>query len=160
WKFDDGSGGIAEDSSCRDNIGTLMRGPAWVPGRSGTALAFDGVDDSVNVFDAPGLGPTTALSIAAWIRPAATKTDFRTIVVKNYDYFLYASSTGYCSPTGSIMGGWESAFVCGPVPVLDWTHVALTYDGSLLVLFVNGVPVATAPATTPLTTGGGTLQIG
>lgn len=36
-------------------------------------------------------------------------------------------------------------------PVNAWTHVAMTYDGTRLVLYVNGLQVATNPA-------GGTIQ--
>lgn len=39
WKFDDGSGSIAKDSSGRGNHGTITD-PIWVTGRYGGALDF------------------------------------------------------------------------------------------------------------------------
>ncbi len=41
WKFDDGSGSIAKDSSGRGNHGTITN-PIWVTGRYGGALDFQG----------------------------------------------------------------------------------------------------------------------
>src|SRR5438876_284729 len=44
WKFDDGAGAIATDSSGQGNHGAFQGSPApaWQPGRMGGALAFDG----------------------------------------------------------------------------------------------------------------------
>ncbi|MCK4826095.1 hypothetical protein KA005_60675, partial [bacterium] len=48
WKFDEGNGTAAYDSSGNNNTGTLMNGATWVEGRCGSALSFDGSDDYVN----------------------------------------------------------------------------------------------------------------
>ena len=61
--------GDANDSSGNENNGTIYGGAAFVDGVSGQALSFDGVDDYVNVSDAPTLDLTTALTIEAWINP-------------------------------------------------------------------------------------------
>ena len=42
WKFDDGSGTIAADSSGNGLDGTLEGGPQWVAGQLGDALQFNG----------------------------------------------------------------------------------------------------------------------
>ena len=60
-------------------------------------------------------------------------------------YFLNASKdTGALRPSGGGTIGSGESWISGPSasPVGSWTHVALTYDGSLLVLYVNGVQVA------------------
>ena len=49
WKFDEGSGTIAYDSSGNGNDGTLVLADnaissAWVSGKYDSALSFDGVD--------------------------------------------------------------------------------------------------------------------
>ncbi|MCX6759621.1 MAG: LamG domain-containing protein [Candidatus Nealsonbacteria bacterium] len=46
WKFDEGQGIEAADSS-GNNTGTLMNEPAWVDGRIGKALSFNGKDNYV-----------------------------------------------------------------------------------------------------------------
>ena len=44
WRFDEGSGTIALDSSGNGYDGTIQGDPAWVDGISGKALSFDGND--------------------------------------------------------------------------------------------------------------------
>jgi hypothetical protein len=46
------------------------------------------------------------------------------------------------------------------LPVNTWSHLAATYDGSLLRLYVNGAQVAQQPVTGPIRTDGGALRIG
>ncbi len=48
WKFDDGQGVTAADSSVYTHHGTVF-GAAWVPGTIGQAPAFDGVNDYVQI---------------------------------------------------------------------------------------------------------------
>jgi hypothetical protein len=43
WKFDEGSGITAGDSSGNNNTGTLTNGPTWTTGKLGGALSFDGI---------------------------------------------------------------------------------------------------------------------
>ena len=45
WRFDEGSGTIANDSSGNGNDGTFNGDPQWVVGYFGGALEFDGSDD-------------------------------------------------------------------------------------------------------------------
>src|SRR3989344_5236105 len=42
WKFDEGTGTSAGDSSGNGNTGTLVNSPSWVTGKVGGALSFDG----------------------------------------------------------------------------------------------------------------------
>ncbi len=42
WRFDEGSGTIAGDSSGNGNNGTIY-GATWVAGKYGQALSFDGI---------------------------------------------------------------------------------------------------------------------
>jgi hypothetical protein len=50
----------------------------------------------------------------------------------------------------------------GPTaPALNtWTHMAATYDGSAVRLYVNGTQVASAPQTGPLAASTGALRLG
>ena len=108
WKFDEGSGTIACDSSGNGNTGTLANGPQWIAGNFGHALYFDGLDDNVLVAAAHSLDLSGSFTLSAWVNPVSAFTDFRSILVKNYEYFLYASVAGYCgngSPVGGFSGG-------------------------------------------------------
>ena len=107
WKFDDGNGTTACDSSGNGNSGTLINGPLWTTGRVGKALYFDGVDDNVNVPASNSLNLTNSFTLSAWVNPASTFNDFRSIVAKNGSYFLYASSAiEYCNNSfGTVASG-------------------------------------------------------
>ena len=164
WKFDEGTGTTSVDSSGNGNAGTLINGPKWVSGVAGNALSFDGTDDSVDVANSNSLNLTNIFTFSAWVNPAVPFTDFRSILVKNYKYYLYSSVAGYCG-NGSPLGGFAETTnntVCdpAPLPINTWTHLTLTSDGSTLTLFQNGFAIATTPATETLLPSPGNLQIG
>src|SRR6185295_19613171 len=105
--------------------------------------------------DAPSLNPTAGITVAAWVMPRSAATDFRSICVKNYSFYLYASVAAYCG-AGSPFGGFSgppAGSVCQPqpLPVGQWTHLAFTYDGNHLRLYRNRAEVAMAAVTATLT---------
>jgi len=164
WNFNEGAGTTAADSSGNGNTGILTNGPSWAAGISGNALYFDGIDDNVTVMDSTSLDISGAFTLSAWVKPDATFTDGRTILAKNYTYYLYASIPGYCGD-GSPLGGFEvdiNRTVCQPLPLAanTWAHLALTYDGSSLTLYRDGIAVATSNVSGTIVTSPGTLQIG
>ncbi len=70
WKFDDGSGATALDSSGKGNDGTLQGDPQWVEGQFGGALEFDGSGDYVDCGNAASLdiyGADAQVTIALWV---------------------------------------------------------------------------------------------
>src|SRR4030095_370808 len=155
WKFDEGTGTTTSDSSGNGNTGTLVNGPLWTAGRVGNGLYFDGIAANVTVMDSASLDLSSSSTVLAWLNPVVTFTDFRSILVKNYDplhfqsYYLYATAAGYCGD-GSVLGGFgegpTEAVVCqpSPLPANTWTHLTVTYNGSILTLYRNGVAVATS----------------
>ena len=110
------------------------------------------------------LNLTSAMTLSAWIQPTASQGGWRTIMQRETDaYFLNASnSDGPLRPAGGGTFGSSVTYVSGPTasPVNAWTHVALTYDGTTLRLFVNGTQVATQAATGAIQTTTNPLWIG
>src|SRR3989344_2552273 len=84
WKFDEGAGIIASDSSGNGNTGTLINNPAWTTGKIDGALNFDGVNDYVNVGAPAVLNNLPALSISAWIKPDSFANPGNDIVAKTH----------------------------------------------------------------------------
>jgi hypothetical protein len=67
WKFDDGTGTIAADSSGNGNDGTFVQDPEWVAGKFGSGLLFDGQGGervSLGGLDIP----SGAMTITCWFK--------------------------------------------------------------------------------------------
>ncbi len=120
---------------------------ATSPGVAGPALGFDGVDD---LLEGPAADITsTGLSLAAWVRLAAPGTDPRVVAKTGAGgaiYELYVDSgTGAATATVTL-GGVPQTVSGGVVGVGTWHHLAATWDGSDLRLFVDGNQVDAIPA--------------
>ncbi len=108
------------------------------------ALDFDGADDYVNLGNSMNavIGGTNQLTVEAWVYRTSGKT-FHT-VVGNYtsggiQFLLRLDSdkpTFWVSSTGTPSLNASGAT---SVPLNTWTHVAGTYDGATLRVYMNGV---------------------
>lgn len=68
WRFDEGTGTTAGDTSGNGNDGTLANGPLWSSGKIGKALKFDGVNDAVTTSsNLTGINVKTA-TISMWFK--------------------------------------------------------------------------------------------
>jgi fibronectin type 3 domain-containing protein len=156
YSFDEGTGAIAADATGNGNVGTLTNGPSWTTaGKYGGALSFDGSNDFVLVNHSASLNLTNAMTLEAWVYPTSAAGGWHAIIQKEVDaYFLHSSGTGApLDPTaGGTFSGQLSYFAASsPMTLNAWNHVAVTWDGSIMRLYVNGAAAATQ-------TRGGTLQ--
>jgi len=145
WKFDEGSGTAAIDSSGNDNTGTLINEPVWADGKYGKALSFDGVDDHVQVPQSSSLDVTDQITVETWVYPRAyvDNTGMVSHIISRCDYsgdHIYVLSTYPDSNRVSFSinpysGEHPSV---ADLPLNAWTHLAMTYDGSHVRLYVNG----------------------
>jgi hypothetical protein len=86
WKFDEGSGNIAHDSSVFGNNGTLINGPTWTTGQVNNALSFDGVDDygNINNFN---VSNTDKITVSMWVK----------FTIANQGKIIFENSTNFNS---------------------------------------------------------------
>lgn len=144
YDFDQGSGSVLTDVSGHGSHGDIRTATWTDQGRFGGALLFNAPGDVVVISNTPWLELTSTLTLEAWIYPTARQRGWRPILQKEFDtYFLLASSrTGALKPGGGGTFGTSTEIVGAPAmaPINTWTHVALTYDGAVLALYLNGRP--------------------
>jgi hypothetical protein len=165
YGFEEGAGTATADSSIFANNGTITNATWSTTGRFGKALSFNGTTAWVTVPNAAQLGLTTAMTIEAWVNPTALGANWRTILMKeapgNLSYNLYAHN-GATGPGGYVRVG-SNDYGAEATPALTantWTHLAATYNGSTVVLYKNGVQVATQAISGSIVTSTGVLRIG
>ncbi len=164
YNFDEGSGATVRDASGNGNTGTIS-GATWTSsGKFGNALVFDGVRARVSVPDATSLHLTTGMTLEAWVNPATLPHAARDVIYKGNDtYYLEASSSKKSrSPAGGAIIR-RNVVESSPTSTLTpntFTHLAVTYDGTTLRLFLNGVQVAAKVARGNIATSERPLEIG
>jgi hypothetical protein len=123
-----------------------------VAGQLGNAVRLSGSGDYVNLPSGivSGLGDFT---VSTWVNPAANSTwsrvfDFGTGTNLYMFLTVSAGATPRFAITSSGPGGEQQLNGTAPLPLNQWSHLAVTLAGSTGTLYVNGTPVATNPSMT------------
>jgi hypothetical protein len=163
YGFDEGSGATTADQSGTGNTGSLQNTVWSTAGKFNNALSFNGNNARVNVNDSASLRLTTGMTLEAWVRPSALG-DWRTVILKErtgyYAYALYGN-TDNNRPSAHVFSSADHDLRgTAALPVNAWTHLAATYNGTTLALFVNGNQVSSQAATGAIASNTGPLRIG
>ena len=150
------------DSSGRGVAATLSGRPEVVAGRSGNALYFSGLDDTVEIYRDPALDLTgTGLTLDAVVLLAEPQMSDFTILSKGDQYVLRVTATGMAEV--AIRSGGSIRVVSAPVPSGwggTWHRVTGTYDGTALRLYLDGGEAAATPWSGPIDHSGHHLAVG
>jgi len=144
YSFDLETDDITRDATGRGHD-ALVRRAAWTPeGRFGGAFEFDGDGSELLIPGFPQLHLRRSMTIEAWVKPAGRQRGTGAIVSHTaLTYFLRSSSgDGALSPSGGGRFGENplAARLRGTLPANEWTHLAASYDGQTISLYVNGRP--------------------
>jgi hypothetical protein len=149
WLAGDGD---ARDISGNSSNGTLQNGAGFAVGKVGQGFSFDGVDDQITVPHNANQNTGSQIAIEAWINPT-TLPHGATILQKRSasnigGYVFEPTKQPFGNDNGlqfviSIGGTYSSLQT--PANVLTtgvFQHVAATYDGTTMRIYVNGIEVA------------------
>jgi hypothetical protein len=146
WKLDEGSGNTVYDSSTSGNDGTFEGNPQWVAGYYGGALEFDGTDDNIDCGNDDSLNITDEITLSAWINMAQRPVvdSWYTIQWKEnaYSMYLYGADNTVTTLAADFWLDTGRADIWnGPdidISPNDWTHIAVTFNGTNFEFYVNG----------------------
>ena len=120
------------------------------PGQRASSVGalFDGVNDLVNVPDANSLDLTTAMTLEAWVRPTTLgRTGARFLKESRRTTRTACTPPRTTRPSGNVIAGGVDHDLRGSAALAlnTWAHVATTYDGANLSLYVDGASPARRP---------------
>jgi Concanavalin A-like lectin/glucanases superfamily len=165
WQFDEPDSLTALDLAGL-NHGSLVNGPQRIAGTIGSgALQFDGINDHVNVPDSSSLDLSNRFTIAFWFKPSVllnASSGRKDLLQKFLSYWIllnYPANDGklaFILNSGSpLVKSTTSSWASN-----QWYHVAATYDGTAMRLYINGALEGTALTTLVPTVTGNPLQFG
>jgi large repetitive protein len=162
WHFDEGRGTVVQDSSGNFNAGILKgdpsesNAPTWTFRRFDTpALKFSG-QSSVEIPDASILEPEK-ITVEAWVKRSPTSNLNEYILAKGAKDCVAASYALYTVSNGDLafyIFDGKASYVESPTIASAkiwndrWHHVAGTYDGKKVRLYVDGVQQGKGTPTT------------
>jgi len=161
WQFDENESSTVDDVSNYSNYGMLYNNsvicsnpptagcPIWQSAsdcKSGHCLSFDGTNDFVSIATN---NPANILkqrfgsiTIEAWVYPTAyISGTFGSTIISNTDYDGWAMrlNNGYLFVDFRLSGGAKTQIISATqIPLNNWSHLALTYDGSVIKGYING----------------------
>jgi archaellum component FlaG (FlaF/FlaG flagellin family) len=130
----------AVDVSKYANNGTIS-GAIYAPGKYGSGLLLNGVNDYVNFGRPASLDKTSTLSVEAWIKtgdPIGLLLWRENCFMESWRLYVDVSSIrALGSSTGA---AWDWIIIGGNVTDNQWHHVAMTFDSAVgMKLYLDGV---------------------
>lgn len=169
FPFDEMNEDSTPDKSLYKNDGLLLPSADIGPfldsnGRKNNCFFFDGFNDFIEISNQDQLCLSDSFTLMAWIKPmAVTSSDWtedHTILAKKYSYYVSIDPLGNLSFYGyGLSAGWIHSINLEPY-LHKWTHIAITYDGSHITVYIDGIENLYMPVTGVLDTTSTPLTIG
>jgi glucose/arabinose dehydrogenase/PKD repeat protein len=168
WGFNEGSGTTTADASGNGNTATLVNGPSWVTGKYGKGLSFDQINDYLSLANSSSLDISgNAMTMSMWINPGSISGD--SVVLGK---FWNAGMTSPYYQYGLELSGGKPQFYIGTAAGLtgagmdtalalnQWSHLAIVFNGSQALFYLNGALVSSKSLNASLTARGRQLRTG
>ena len=139
WKFDEGEGTTAYDSSGNNNHGTLTNGPTWTSGVTSGALQFDGDVAHVEV----GASDVPLPWTAAFILKRIDSSKGAVRLMDSPAGSLRLEQWNYTNKVGFTKYGVSDYTFNYYAPVDEWIHIVWVADSTSTRLYVDGVQEGT-----------------
>jgi hypothetical protein len=167
WSFDDGADPTNDDSGSGHD-GDLIGEPTFtttVPAAigGGTALVFDDIDDYVEVQGDENDFDLEQLTVAFWIKSPGFTDGYEGLVTKGDDAWRIheGDGSGYVEFHVDDAGGGGTTLRSTQWITDDvWHHFAATYDGTTMVIYIDGVLDISAPASVTIPDNDSPVTIG
>lgn len=176
WNFNEGIGTTVADSSGNSNNGTLSTFgngdpniPTWVTGKYGGGLSFNGngtESGNVTIPDSTSLQISNTFTIAAWFNETSTSNYGHLFVTGDGSaggraWLLQTDNGGDAAYFWSGGGNTEFNHSLGfQLPGGGWHHIAITYEGSQMKNYLDGVQIGTTATINSALDTWGTLRLG
>jgi hypothetical protein len=159
WTFDGSktnwATGITQDSSGQGNNGQLINMSTTTSptiGKLGQALKFNGSSSYVRVPNSSSLNPVN-LTVSTWAKSVpSTWNDYGFLVSKRNVYIIHpnqgATSVNFYIYTTT----WQTVSCTPSGSITNWNLYTMTWDGTNLTAYINGVQCSTAQPGGSLTT--------
>jgi hypothetical protein len=159
WTFDEADGLVASSLTGTNYNGRLRGNPVWAPtqGKLKGALQFNGVRDSIEIATSADANFPDRITLALWARANPGPTNL-TLAAKGTAWHLQwrpASREIQFALLGPATTGADklkSSIVSAKAPLADaqWHHLAASYDGSRLTVYIDGKEAGSVAATGPI----------
>ncbi len=174
WRLGELSGTQAADASGNGFAGTYLNGVGLgsagaLSGDTNTAASFDGSDDAVTVAGVADFPDTAPFTIEAWIKPAVVDGGvYRRVLSSEWtnggqrNGIVLQLNSGYGITVQRWVNGAALSASSGADTIAagSWQHVAGSYDGATLRIYVDGVLKASRTDTRSLASSTEAITIG
>ncbi|MDE0686099.1 MAG: dockerin type I domain-containing protein [Candidatus Poribacteria bacterium] len=157
WPFDEGKGPIVAEVIGSWYDGEFFGGQ-WVDGMFGKALEFDGVDGRVVVGNYPTFDIAENMTFMAWFYPTDTLTN-GAFIVEHDSFYIGFGEQGQLKfvlqPHDISVESTDNS-----LSLREWYHLAVTFDGKTMRVYIDGELNSELPNGIPLTPSQADLVIG
>ena len=160
WRFDEGEGLTAADSSGYNLTGTLLNSPTWGSRGFGSAIQTNNANNGINIPDSnfSGYGDFT---MGAWIYIGGPHRNYTGTIMSSGDWNTEHWAFGISQSNKDIQMRKPYASYYYNFVLNRWYHVAAVRSGNTIGFYVNGNKIGSTSANTaPLASNATNTTIG